>query len=203
MMIYDSIHTHLHREPEMSKGQLVGYIRVSTEAQNTARQEEALAELKLDKTFTDKASGKDTDRPQLTAALAHLREGDTFIIYSMDRLSRSLNDLITTVKSLTTKGVKVQFIKESLTFTGDNNPMANLMLGIMGSLAEWERSVIRERQLQGIAIAKAKGAYKGRKKALNADEQTELKALAAAGANKSALAKQFDISRQTLYSYLI
>lgn len=186
----------------MSKGQLVGYIRVSTEAQNTARQEEALADLKLDKTFTDKASGRDTDRPQLAAALAHLREGDTFIIYSMDRLSRSLNDLITTVKSLTAKGVKVQFIKESLTFTGDNNPMANLMLGIMGSLAEWERSVIRERQLQGIAIAKAKGAYKGRKKALSADEQSELKALAAAGANKSALAKQFDISRQTLYTYL-
>ena len=186
----------------MSKGQLVGYIRVSTEAQNTARQEEALADLKLDKTFTDKASGRDTDRPQLAAALAHLREGDTFIIYSMDRLSRSLNDLITTVKSLTAKGVKVQFIKESLTFTGDNNPMANLMLGIMGSLAEWERSVIRERQLQGIAIAKAKGAYKGRKKALNADEQTKLKALAAAGANKTALAKQFDISRQTLYTYL-
>ncbi len=186
----------------MSKDQLVGYIRVSTAAQTTARQEEALADLRLDKTFTDKASGKDTERPQLAAALAHLREGDTFIIYSMDRLSRSLNDLITTVKSLTAKGVKVQFIKESLTFTGDNNPMANLMLGIMGSLAEWERSVIRERQLQGIAIAKAKGAYKGRKKALNADEQTELKALAAAGANKTALAKQFDISRQTLYTYL-
>lgn len=186
----------------MSKGQLVGYIRVSTEAQNTARQEEALASLNLDKTFIDKASGKDTDRPQLEAALAHLREGDTFIIYSMDRLSRSLNDLITTVKSLTVKGVKVQFIKESLTFTGENNPMANLMLGIMGSLAEWERSVIRERQMQGIAIAKEKGVYRGRKKALNDSEKNELKALAAGGSKKSALAKQFGISRQTLYAYL-
>jgi DNA invertase Pin-like site-specific DNA recombinase len=186
----------------MSKGQLVGYIRVSTEVQNTARQEEALADFALDKTFTDKASGKDTDRPQLAAALAHLREGDTFIIYSMDRLSRSLNDLITTVKSLTAKGVKVQFIKESLTFTGDNNPMANLMLGIMGSLAEWERSVIRERQLQGIAIAKAKGAYKGRKQALNETEKCELRVLAASGSTKTALAKQFGISRQTLYAYL-
>jgi len=186
----------------MSKGQLVGYIRVSTEAQNTARQEDALADLNLDKTFTDKASGKDTDRPQLDAALAHLREGDTFVIYSMDRLSRSLNDLITMVKSLTVKGVKVQFIKESLTFTGDNNPMANLMQGIMGALAEWERSVIRERQLQGIAIAKSKGVYKGRKKALNEAEKNELKALAASGATKTALAKQFGISRQTLYAYL-
>ena len=186
----------------MAKGQLVGYIRVSTEEQNTARQQEALAELNLDKIFTDKASGKDTDRPQLQAALAHLREGDTFIIYSMDRLSRSLTDLINTVRSLTVKGVKVQFIREALTFTGDNNPMANLLLGVMGSLAEWERAVIRERQLAGIAIAKAKGAYKGRKKALTSREQMELKELAAAGANKTALAKKFDISRQTLYTYL-
>jgi DNA invertase Pin-like site-specific DNA recombinase len=186
----------------MSTGQMVGYIRVSTEAQNTARQEEALSALNLDKVFTEKVSGKDTDRPQLTAALAHLREGDTFVIYSMDRLSRSLNDLITTVKALTAKGVKVQFLKESLTFTGEDNPMANLMLGVMGSLAEWERSVIRERQLAGIAIAKASGAYKGRKKALSADEQVELKALAAAGSNKTELAKKFNISRPTLYAYL-
>jgi DNA invertase Pin-like site-specific DNA recombinase len=186
----------------MAKGQLVGYIRVSTEEQNTARQQEALAELNLDKIFTDKASGKDTDRPQLQAALAHLREGDTFIIYSMDRLSRSLTDLINTVRGLTAKGVKVQFIKEALTFTGDNNPMANLLLGVMGSLAEWERAVIRERQMAGIAIAKTKGAYKGRKKALTSREQVELKELAAAGANKTALAKKFDISRQTLYTYL-
>jgi DNA invertase Pin-like site-specific DNA recombinase len=186
----------------MSTGQMVGYIRVSTEAQNTARQEEALSAFNLDKVFTEKVSGKDTDRPQLTAALAHLREGDTFVIYSMDRLSRSLNDLITTVKALTAKGVKVQFLKESLTFTGEDNPMANLMLGVMGSLAEWERSVIRERQLAGIAIAKAAGAYKGRKKALSTDEQVELKALAAAGSNKTELAKKFNISRPTLYAYL-
>lgn len=186
----------------MANGQLVGYIRVSTEEQNTARQQEALAELNLDKTFVDKASGKDTDRPQLQAALAHLREGDTFIIYSMDRLSRSLTDLITTVKGLTAKGVKVQFIKEALTFTGDNNPMANLLLGVMGSLAEWERAVIRERQLAGIAIAKSKGVYKGRKQALNDHNQAELKSLAAAGVSKSDLARKFDVSRQTVYAYL-
>jgi DNA invertase Pin-like site-specific DNA recombinase len=171
-------------------GQNCGYIRVSTEAQNTARQEEALEQLKLDKIFIDKASGKDTERPQLTAALAHLREGDTFIIYSMDRLSRSLNDLITTVKSLTAKGVKVQFIKESLTFTGDNNPMANLMLGIMGSLAEWERSIIRERHLQGLSIAKAKGVYQGRKKSLSDKQKLELQELAATGLSKAELAKK-------------
>lgn len=186
----------------MAKGQLVGYIRVSTEEQNTARQQEALADFNLDKTFTDKASGKDTERPQLQAALAHLREGDTFIIYSMDRLSRSLTDLINTVKGLTARGVKVQFIKEALTFTGDNNPMANLLLGVMGSLAEWERAVIRERQLAGIAIAKTKGAYKGRKQALTPTEQWELKKLAESGVSKSVLAQQFAVSRQTVYAYL-
>jgi DNA invertase Pin-like site-specific DNA recombinase len=186
----------------MAKGQLVGYIRVSTEEQNTARQNEALAEFNLDKVFTEKASGKDTERPQLQAALAHLREGDTFVIYSMDRLSRSLTDLINTVRGLTAKGVKVQFIKEALTFTGDNNPMANLLLGVMGSLAEWERAVIRERQLAGIAIAKAKGIYKGRRQALGKEEQAQLRALAQTGVSKSALAQQFAVSRQTVYAYL-
>lgn len=183
-------------------GQNCGYIRVSTEAQNTARQEEALALMNLDKIFIDKASGKDTERPQLTAALSHLREGDTFIIYSMDRLSRSLTDLISTVKSLTAKGVKVQFIKESLTFTGENNPMANLTLGIMGALAEWERSVIRERQLQGIAIAKAKGVYQGRKKSLSEKQKLELQELASTGMSKADLAKKFFVSRPTVYAYL-
>ncbi len=186
----------------MAKGQLVGYIRVSTEEQNTARQQEALTDFNLDKVFTDKASGKDTDRPQLQAALAHLREGDTFIIYSMDRLSRSLTDLINTVKSLTAKGVKVQFIKEALTFTGENNPMANLLLGVMGSLAEWERAVIRERQLAGIAIAKAQGVYKGRKQALTPQEQAELRSLALSGIGKTELAEKFAVSRQTVYAYL-
>lgn len=183
-------------------GQTCGYIRVSSEAQNTARQEEALALLNLDKIFIDKASGKDTERPQLQAALAHLREGDTFIIFSMDRLSRSLSDLTSLVKNLTSKGVKVQFIKESLSFTGENNSLANLMLGIMGSLAEWERSVIRERQQQGIAIAKAAGVYKGRKKSLSSNEHAEVKRLSAAGESKSVIARKFGISRPTLYSYL-
>ncbi len=186
----------------MTKGQLVGYIRVSTEAQNTARQHEAFATLNLDRMFIDKASGKDTDRHQLQAALTHLRAGDTFIIYSMDRLSRSLGDLIDTVKGLTQRGVEVQFIKEALTFTGDDNPMANLLLGVMGSLAEWERAVIRERQLAGIAIAKEKGVYKGRKKALSQEGVTKLRALVAKGIPKSRIAAELGISRQTLYAYL-
>lgn len=186
----------------MTKGQLVGYVRVSSESQNTARQTEALEELKLDKVFVEKASGKDTDRPQLQAAFAHLREGDTFVIYSMDRLSRSLSDLISTVRSLTNKGVRVQFIKEALTFTNDESPMANLLLGLMGSLAEWERAVIKERQMAGIAIAKEKGIYKGRKKALSKKEIDEVRILNESGEPKSHIAEKFGISRQTLYKYL-
>jgi DNA invertase Pin-like site-specific DNA recombinase len=186
----------------MAADRLVGYIRVSTEEQNTARQTEALSTFHLDRVFTDKASGKDTERPQFKAALAHLRAGDTFIIYSMDRLSRSLADLINTVKGLTEKGIKVHFIKEALTFTGDNNPMANLLLGVMGALAEWERAVIRERQLAGIAIAKTKGVYKGRKQALDEQKQTELRALAMTGLKKADLAHRFGVTRQTVYAYL-
>jgi DNA invertase Pin-like site-specific DNA recombinase len=120
----------------------------------------------------------------------------------MDRLSRSLGDLIDTVKGLTQRGVNVQFIKEALTFTGDDNPMANLLLGVMGSLAEWERAVIRERQLAGIAIAKEKGVYKGRKKALSEEGVTKLKALVAKGTPKTRIAAELGISRQTLYAYL-
>ena len=186
----------------MIVGQRIGYMRVSSETQNLARQIQALADLNLDKSFTDKASGKDLERPELQAAMAYCREGDEIIVYSMDRLSRSLRDLISVVKQFTDKKVKVTFIKESLTFTGDDSPMANMILGIMGSRAEWERAVSRERQMTGIAIAKAKGLYKGRKKSLNNTQANELRQLAKAGAKKAVLARKFSISRQSVYTYL-
>src|SRR6195952_5724287 len=111
----------------MAKGQQIGYTRVSTVEQNNARQLDGLT---LDRTFADKASGKDTKRPQLEAALAFVREGDTLVVHSMDRLARNLDDLRKIVLSLTKRGVKVQFIKESLTFTGEDSPMANLLLSV-------------------------------------------------------------------------
>lgn len=187
-----------------SKGQLVGYIRVSTAEQNTGRQEEELKQYALDELFIDKASGGSTDRPQLQAALKHLRKGDTFIIHSMDRLARNLDDLRKIVKDLTGKGVKVQFIKESLTFTGDDSPMSNLLLSVMGAMAEFERSLIRERQREGIALAKAQGKYKGRKPKLGPD-QIELLRRADkenSGKGRAELARKWGISRQTLYQYL-
>ncbi|TCV86320.1 recombinase family protein [Sulfurirhabdus autotrophica] len=185
-------------------GQLVGYIRVSTLDQNTSRQEEQLQGFNLDELFTDHASGKDTERPQLQAALKHLRKGDTLIVHSMDRLARNLDDLRRLVKEQTGKGIAVQFIKESLTFTGDDSPMSTLLLSMMGAFAEFERSLIKERQREGIAIAKKGGKYAGRKPTLNAEKVAELLAKDEANGqkNRAGLARELGISRETLYQYI-
>ena len=180
-------------------GQRIGYRRVSTVDQNTARQ---LDGVQIDKAFEDKASGKDTTRPQLQAALHFCREGDTLVVHSMDRLARNLTDLRLLVKSLTDRGVSVQFSKESLTFTGEDSPVANLLLSMLGAVAEFERALILERQREGIALAKAEGRYKGRKPVLSAAQIAEIRQRAAAGEKKAALAREFSISRETLYSWL-
>jgi DNA invertase Pin-like site-specific DNA recombinase len=177
----------------------VGYIRVSTLDQNTERQ---LDSLKLDKSFTDKASGKDTARPQLQAALEYLREGDLFVIHSMNRLARNLDDLRRIVFDLTKKGVHVQFVKENLTFTGEDSPMSNLLLSLLGAVAEFERSMIRERQREGIELAKKRGVYKGRKPSLTKVQIEEIRKRVKAGEKKAALATEFKVSRQTLYASL-
>lgn len=186
------------------KGHVVGYIRVSSFEQNIDRQQEALAPYQLDKTFIDKASGKDTARPQLQAALAHLREGDTFIIPSIDRLARNLDDLRSLVQDLTARGITVQFVKESLVFGKDDSPMSKLMLSMMGAFAEFERSLIRERQMEGIALAKVRGAYKGRKPSLSSEQIAELiaKDKANNSKNRASLAQSYGISRGTLYNIL-
>lgn len=180
-------------------GQNVGYVRVSSVEQNTARQ---LDGVELDKTFTDKVSGKDTQRPQLQACLSYVRDGDTMHIHSMDRLARNLDDLRKLVKDLTSRGVRVHFHKENLIFTGDDSPMANLLLNLLGSVAEFERSLIRERLLQGVALAKAAGKYRGGKPKLADGQVQQLQARVAAGVAKAKVAREFGITRQTLYSYL-
>lgn len=181
-------------------GKQIGYVRVSTLDQSTERQLEGVS---LDKTFTDKASGKDTCRPQLQAALEYLREGDTLHVHSMDRLARNVDDLRGIVKGLTAKGVLVRFHKEGLTFTGEDSPMSNLLLSMLGAVAEFERALIRERQREGIAIAKGKGIYKGRKKALTEAQVGELRVKASmSGQSKTALAQEYGISRETLYQYI-
>lgn len=177
---------------------IIGYKRVSTADQNTDRQLEGVA---VDELFTDKASGKDAQRPELQNAIRFSRKGDTFVIHSMDRLARNLDDLRRVVRELTAKGVKVQFIKESLTFTGEDSPMNNMLLSMLGAVAEFERSMILERQREGIAIAKAKGKYKGGKKKLTQEQTEELRARRAAGESATALAKEFGISRASVYNY--
>jgi DNA invertase Pin-like site-specific DNA recombinase len=177
----------------------VGYRRVSSIDQSTEPQLEGI---ELDKVFTDKASGKDTNRPQLKAALEFLREGDLFLVYSMDRLARSVDDLRKIVLDLTKRGVHVQFVKENLTFTGEDSAMSNLLLSLLGAVAEFERSMIRERQREGIALAKKAGVYKGRKPSLTPVQIAEIRKRVKAGEQKTGLAAEYRISRQTLYSAL-
>ncbi len=180
-------------------GQRVGYTRVSSLDQNPDRQLDGVA---LDRVFTDSASGRSTARPQLEAVLAFVRAGDTVLVHSMDRLARNFDDLRALVRTLTARGVRVQFAKEQLTFTGDDTAMATLLLSVMGAFAEFERSLIRERQREGIALARQRGAYRGRARALNAEQVVQLRQRVAEGVPKAALARGFGISRETVYQYL-
>jgi DNA invertase Pin-like site-specific DNA recombinase len=180
-------------------GQRVGYVRVSSFDQNPERQLEQVA---VERIFTDTASGKDVLRPELEGLLAFVRTGDTVVVHSMDRLARNLDDLRRIVQGLTGRGVRVEFVKESLTFTGEDSPMASLMLSVMGAFAEFERALIRERQREGIALARQRGAYRGRKKSLLPEKAEELCRRARAGEKKLHLAREFGISRETLYQYL-
>ncbi|WP_322063117.1 recombinase family protein [Paraburkholderia sp. J63] len=183
----------------MSKGKRIGYIRVSTTDQNTERQ---LDGIELDKTFVDKASGKDTTRPQLQAALDYVRDGDVLLVHSMDRLARNTEDLLRIVRELTSSGVTVSFVKDSMTFSSDSNPQQHLMMTMLAGFAQFERALIRERQREGIAIAKANGVYKGRKPALTPEQIKALQVRAAGGEAKAAIARELGISRETLYQYL-
>ncbi len=184
----------------VAKGQRIGYVRVSSDDQNEGRQLEQLGE--LDRLFVDKASGKNTERPKLQELLGYAREGDTIVVHSMDRLARNMDDLRQMVKTLAARGICVQFIKENLTFTGDDSPMANLMLSVLGAVAQFERDLISERQQEGIALAKKRGVYKGRKKALSPEQIQEVQRRAAAGEKKLPLAREFGIHRDTVYEYL-
>ena len=180
-------------------GQRVGYVRVSSLDQNPERQ---LDHVNLDRIFTDKASGKDTCRPRLADLLAFVREGDTVVVHSMDRLARNLDELRKLVQQLTHRGVRVEFLKESLTFTGEDSPMSQLLLSVMGAFAEFERALIRERQREGIALAKKRGAYRGRKRSLTPEQIAELQRRADAGDSKAVLSRDFGISRVSVYQYL-
>lgn len=181
-------------------GEILGYVRVSTVEQNEARQLESLASAK--KLFIDKVSGKDTNRPKLLEMIDYAREGDTIMIHSLDRLARNLDDLRKLVTTLNAKGVRIHFVKEGLTFTGEDNPMSKLILSTLGAFAEFERAIIKERQKEGIEIAKKEGKYLGRSPSLNEEQIVELKRKATEGVAIAKLARAFNISRPSVYKYL-
>jgi len=177
----------------------VGYTRVSTLDQKTDRQ---LTNVQLDKVFTEKASAADTKRPQLKACMDYLREGDVLHVHSIDRLARNLQDLLEILKELIGRGVSVTFHKENLAFTGEANPFQELQLHIIGAVAQFERALIRERQREGIAKAKAKGKHLGRARKLTGKQVEEIKARVEQGEDKQALAEEFGVSRYTVYRAL-
>lgn len=180
-------------------GQRVGYVRVSSTHQNVERQLDGVA---LDEVFTDRASGKDVAPPALDEMLKHVRRGDVVVVHSMDRLARNLDDLRRLVQDLTARGVRIEFQHEHLSFTGEDAPMSKLLLSVMGAFAEFERALIRERQLEGIELAKRRGVYRGRKASLSRKAQKELRRRVEAGEPKSQLATEYGISRQSVYRYL-
>lgn len=214
---------YLRKEPMDTKpkalGQRLGYKRVSTIDQHTDRQLEGVH---LDRCFEDKATGKNTDRPGLQAALEWARAGDTLVVWSMDRLGRSTRDMLRIVDSLTAKGVSIEFVKEGLTFRGDDSPMNRLILTVLSAVYECELGHISDRQKEGQAVAKRcvtcgktrdehgtqphrfANKYTGRAPAIRAGNgKAELFArLQASGAKVSTMAKELGVSRQTIYSML-
>lgn len=184
------------------KGQRFSYLRVSSTDQNLARQREMVGP--VDKEFCDEISARSrADRPGLERCLDYLRDHDELRVASIDRLARSLVDLRTIIDQATEKGATVHFVKENLTFEkGASDPRATLMLGILGSFAEFERSIIRERQAEGIALAKKAGKYKGRRRALTEAQVEQAQARADAGESKVSIAKALGVGRSTLYRAL-
>lgn len=175
----------------------VAYVRVSTIEQNEDRQIEALKKHDIEKWFTEKVSGKDTNRPQLQAMLDFVRQGDTVYIHDFSRLARSTKDLLAIVDTLTEKGVHLVSNKENI---DSSTPTGKLMLTMIGAIAEFERQNLLERQKEGIAIAKRKGKFKGRQ-VKNIDEDTfnrVYKLYMERKISKTAMAKELEISRPTL-----
>ncbi|MFJ5872801.1 recombinase family protein [Dietzia maris] len=190
------------RRASRPRGQRVAYVRVSASDQNEARQLEAVGE--CDRVYIEKQSARSrADRVKLEECIRYLRDGDELVVASMDRLARSLVDLKQIVGEITAKGASVEFVHERATYAaGAQDPRADLMLSLLGAFAEFERAIIRERQAEGIAIAKAKGKYKGRKRVLTDEQIDKARARIEAGEGPSAIARELGVGRSTLYRAL-
>lgn len=183
-----------------SFGAHVGYIRVSSAGQHMDRQ---LADVPLHKTFEDTGSGRHRKRPGLEACLAYLREGDTLHVHSIDRLARNLLHLQELVEQLTARGITIVFHKEDMVFEPDaKDPMRKLLLQFLGAFAEFERTLIRERQREGIAAARAKGKRFGRPPSIPQDIVDAARAEVALGVPLTTIARKYAVARTSLYSRL-
>lgn len=182
----------------------IGYIRVSSADQNLARQEETLKPYGLDRVFADKASGKNLERPEFQRMIEFVRDGDELFVCSMDRMARNLNDLLTITTKLQTKGVSVHFLKEHIDLdpTGETSAITRLLMSMMGAVAEFERALIRERQCEGIAVAKANGVYKGRSRSVTDEQIEQIKEMVETGVPLAKAARKVGVSRATAYRYL-
>lgn len=186
----------------MSTGQTVGYIRVSSEGQNVARQDEVRE--RAERIFEEKLSAGTRDRPQLEAMVEYVREGDRVIVYSIDRLARSLSDLIKIVEEFKNQGVAIEFIKEDMTFDPlqEADAMQAFQFNILGVFAEFERALIKERQREGIEKAKARGVYKGRKRLLTDEQVSDADERVREGIPKARIARELNVSPSTLHQEL-
>ena len=182
----------------------IGYVRVSSLDHNPDQQIEELKLHQVEKVFMDKVSGKNLDRPELQKMLSFIREGDVLIVHSLDRLARNLADLLTMVQDLTGRGVSVTFLNERLSFESwkDASPTSKLMLSMIGAFAEFERSMIKRRQMEGIALAKERGVYKGRQRTVTEEQISKIRSLLDVGVPLAAAAREVGVSRSTAYKYL-
>lgn len=176
----------------------VGYVRVSTLEQNTARQEVIMQDLGVEKVYIEKISGKSKDRPQLIEMMSFVREGDTVIVESISRFARNTRDLLDLTTQLETKHVQFVSKKEAIDTT---TPSGKFMLTVFGAMAQLERDTILERQAEGIAVAKANGKYRGRKPiAVNEDLFTEQYRLWKNGDTQPKyMIKKLGLDRSTFY----
>ena len=174
----------------------IGYVRVSTEEQNTVRQEILMKELGVDEMYIDKVSGKNTNRPQLKAMLEYVRKGDTVIVSEISRFARNTKDLLDLIEKLNNKGVEFVSKKEAIDTT---TPTGKFMLTVFGAMAELEREYILQRQREGIAVAKAEGKYKGRKKKQYADFDKVVAKWEEGKISATQAMKELGMSKSTFY----
>nr|WSY52404.1 recombinase family protein [Streptomyces sp. NBC_00886] len=181
---------------------LIGYARVSTNDQEAQLQRDALTEAGCSRIFEDKASGKNIDRPELTAVLDYLRAGDTLAVWKLDRLGRSLIDLVGIVDGLRGRGVGFKVLTGTLSAVDTTSADGRLFFQIIAAMAEFERSLIKDRTKAGLEAAKAQGRTGGRPTVITDDLLTVAKARKAKGESVSDIAKALEVSRATLYRHL-